>query len=169
MPIIFKSGDRTFSFLAESKQRKLDAMERIGWTYVNSRTEAIHRLWDRLIDAACRNHPLTVRQWTKGVPVRVTIPGTGASHTLDLISGQAIDREIANELVTFMSARSFFEGEVLVGSFLFDVHSSLPPPSFFTWLSRVGLFNARSGVDQRAFVIAEMSKARRHYSETDPA
>lgn len=166
MALVFKAGNRTYSLAATAKQRVLDSMERIGWAYINPQTEAIFPLWERLINAVRRDSPLTVKEWTRSVPVRVSVPGTGANHVLDLMSGLAVDREIAAELVTFMTARSYFEGQVLVGSYILDTHRGLPPQTFLAWLQRVGLCEGRAGVDQQRFALVEMARARRHYSDS---
>lgn len=166
MPPVFKMGGRSVSLVADQKQRVLASMERLGWAYINSRNEAVFPLWQRLLEAVQRNRPITVRQWVNGIPVLVERPQAGMDHVFDPTSDLAIDREIAVELATFMSARSYFEAQVFVGAFIIDQRLNRPADGFFDWLVRLGLFSQHGGLDKHAYALAAMTRARNAYMAT---
>lgn len=164
MPPIFKTGSGQLSFASGRRKLVLDAMLRVGWAFVTPNTAAIYPLWDRLLEAVRRNRPLTVAQWTRDIEVRVR-GGAMADHRFVPNSGLDVDTHVAIELATFMTARSYFEGEVQVGTFVIDARLGRPPDGYFLWSERVGLLARQAGSDTQVVALSEMARARRHYKE----
>lgn len=161
MPPVFKMGGRSVSLVADQKQRALASMERLGWAYIDGRNEAVFPLWQRLLEAVRRNRPITIKQWVNGIPVYVERLQLGVNHTFDPTSGLAIDREIALELATFMSARSYFEADVLIGTFVIEPALGRPADEYFNWAAKVGLSAFGPKGDKLALAISEMAKTRK--------
>lgn len=165
MPPIFKTSSGQLSFASGRRKLVLDAMLRVGWAFVTPGTAAIYPLWDRLLEAVRRNRPLTAAQWTRDIEVCVHGGSAMAGHRFVPNSGLAVDTHVAIELATFMTARSYFEGEVQVGTFVIDARLGRPPDGYFLWAERVGLLASQAGSDTQAVALSEMARARRHYRE----
>lgn len=133
-------------------------MERLGWSYVSPRTTGIYQLWERLVEAAKTDRPLTAAKWLHDVQAVVQLPGGGA-HVLDVRSGSARDHTILNELCTFMTARSYWEGEVLIGAYVIESSRGRPSNAWFDWLERLQLFDGYTEQQRMDFAIQQMKKA----------
>ncbi len=106
---------------------------------------------------------MTLKKWLKDVEIVVTLPA-GGTHRLDVNSQASLDLAIAIELATFMTARSYWEGEVLVGSFLFDQRLSRPANGWFEWLQQVRLFDGSTEQQRLEFAVRQMQKANDWYA-----
>lgn len=164
MALVFKAGERQVSLGANRRKQVLDSMTRIGWDYVTPTTAAIFPLWDRLVDAVRRNRPLTLLQWTRGISVCVRSQRFKTDHVFLPLSGHDIDRRIALELTTFMTARSYFEHGVQVGQFVIDPRLGRPSDDYFAWAASVGLMTKGFGLDRQQLALCEMSRARSCYA-----
>jgi hypothetical protein len=87
----------------------------------------------------------------------------GRPFGIDTKRWPGLQRAVAEDFATFMSARSYFEHQVLIGSFIIDRARNRPPNSFFTWAESCSLYSGQNERQATDFHLNAMRKAHLAY------
>jgi hypothetical protein len=153
------------SILETIRKPVLDRMERTKWEFASPAVPAIFELWRRVVDAAARNRAITYRAWLKDVVIEAPLLSGGRPYKIGPELWTSLDQRLAEDLAKFMSARSYFECNALIGSFLVDVRAKQPAPSLFTWAESVGAAGMMSENRKDEYWIEQLRKCHGHYKQ----